>query len=313
MGYNDNSRYDDGDYPRGVRKSFIGGALIIAFVLIAIIVGFFMFTTKVKPGYAGVVYNQDGGIEHNALGQGRHILMPWKHVIEYPVSTEVAYYTHDAHEGRKTDDSITIGTKDGKTMKVDAQITYHFEKDGLTQIFNDFKGADSESIEYGYMRQNFQRIANDISSRYSMMDIAGEKKSEFNDKLLIATRDFLAEKHIAVEQAGLGKVEPDEATKAAIQAVANAQYAQKQAEYEKNAAVAQAEKQKAIATGNADAMKIDADAKAYSNQKLQQSISKELIEYEYAKAFHDNIKGMPNTLILGSGANGMMLNIAGAK
>jgi len=292
-----------------VRGGFIAGSVGIALGLILVIICFFMFTTKVQPGYAGIIYNQDGGIEPVALGQGRHVVMPWKHVIEYPVSTEVAYYNAGEHEGKKTNDSIVIGTKDGKTMTVDAQITYHFEKDGLSNIFNDFKGATSTDIEYGYMRQNFQRIANDISSRYSMMDIAGEKKAEFNDKLLLATREFLAQKYINVEQAGLGKVEPDEATKAAIQAVANAQYAQKQAEYEKQAAEAQAKTVVAKAQGAADAKRIEADAQAYANTKMTLSMTPELVQYQYAMAFRERWDGKMPQYQLGSGGN--MFSIGG--
>lgn len=43
-----------------------------------------------------------------------------------------------------------------------------------------------------------------------------------------------------IEQASLGKVEPDDATKEAIQSVANAQYKQRQAKYEKVEAEAEA-------------------------------------------------------------------------
>jgi prohibitin 1 len=306
MGYNENSRYSENKEgsPIPVRKAFLTGSVLIALGLILAIICFFMFSTKVHPGYAGIVYNQNGGIEPIVLSQGRHIVWPTQHVIEYPVSTEVAYYTSSEHGGRKTDESLIIGTRDGKTMKVDAQVTYHMEKDGLPHIFNTFKGANSESIEYGYMRQNYQRIVNDLSSQYTMMDIVGEKKAEFNSKLFILVRDFFAENYITVEQSGLGKVEPDEATKAAIQAVANAQYAEKQAQYEKQVAIAQAQKQVEQARGYADSRKIEADATAYVNAKVQQSMTKELVELEWIKKWN----GVLPQYQLGSG-QGMMLNM----
>lgn len=261
---------------------------IIALVLVGAVLVFGAIfgikgTYRVDPGHAGLVYDMRGGLEDKVLGQGYHWAGVFSSVIQYPISTEVAYYTAGAHEGRKSDDSIVIGTRDGKTMKVDAQITYHMDADGLPHIFNKFKGSNSESIEYGYMRQNFQRIANDISSQYTMMDIVGDKKAEFNDKVFKAVYAFFAEDKITVEQAGLGKVEPDDATKAAIQAVANAQYAERQAMYEKAAATAQAQKAVEVAKGNADAKKIEADAEAYRMQKLAQSTDARIVELEWVK------------------------------
>ena len=80
-------------------------------------------TYMISAGHAGVVFNKmDGGIQQETLDQGWHVVAPWKRVTEYPVSTELAYYIDGTHEDRKdVDDSIVIGTKDGKTIKVDAQ------------------------------------------------------------------------------------------------------------------------------------------------------------------------------------------------
>ena len=258
--------------------NYVVGGIKWAALLIAILVGFNMCTAKITQGNVGVVYNVNGGVEDKVLEQGWHLVTPWEKVTEYPVSTEIAYFTNGEHEGRKSDDSIVIGTRDGKAMRVDAQISYHMDPAKLPHVFNKFRGQDTTVIEYGYMRQNTQRIVNDLSAQYTMMDIVGEKKPDFNAKVAKALIDFFDDDGIVVEQAGLGKVEPDSATAAAIQAVANAQYMQRQMEYEKNAAVAQADKQKAVAQGNADAKRIEADAQAYSNQKLQQTLTPELVQ-----------------------------------
>ena len=282
---------------------FTKGKLAIGLVLILVLILVYSVTHSVSPGHIGVVNNKmSGGIQETTLGQGWNLVAPWSSVTEYPISTEVAYYTGGSHEGRKTDDSIVIGTKDGKTMKVDAQVTYHMERKDLPHVYNKFKGADSESIEYGYMRQNFQRIANDLSSQYSMMDIVGEKKAEFNSRLFQLVSDFFDADGIYVEQAGLGKVEPDDATKQAIQAVANAQYAQRQAEYEKLAAEAEAKTKVAKAQGDADATRISADATAYVNTKLQQTVTQDIVALKWIEKWN----GQLPTTTFGSGQNFMV-------
>ena len=265
------------------KVSFIAGMIKWALLLLAVIIGIDLCTAKISQGNVGVVYNVNGGVEEKVLEQGWHIVAPWEKVTEYPISTEIAYFNNGEHEGRKTDDSIVIGTRDGKAMHVDVQISYHMDASKMAHVFNKFRGQQTSVIEYGYMRQNAQRIANDISSQYTMMDIVGEKKPEFNAKVAKALIDFFDDDGIVVEQAGLGKVEPDEATANAIQAVANAQYAQRQAEYEKQAAMAQAQTVVEQAKGQAEAKKIEADAQAYANQKLAQSTDDRVVSLKLAE------------------------------
>ena len=76
---------------------------------------------------------------------------------------------------------------------------------------------------------------------------------------------FFDQDGIIIEQASLGKVEPDSATKEAIQAVANAQYKQRQAEYEKIAAEAEAKKKVAV-------------AEAYYNAQVASSLTPEMVQ-----------------------------------
>ncbi len=277
-------------------------AVITGFVVV--IVALLIYTTSymIPAGHAGVIFDKlGGGVQEETIDQGWHVVLPWKKVTAYPISTEIAYYTTGEHEGRdKSDDSIVIGTKDGKTIKVDAQITYHMDKIQLPHVYNKFKGADDEAIEYGYMRQNFQRIANDISSHYSMMDIVGEKKDEFNQELYKAVAAFFDADGIYIEQASLGKVEPDDATKEAIQSVANAQYKQRQAEYEKVAAEAEAKTKVAKAQGDADAKKIQAEAEAYYNSQVAASLTPEMVQLEQVRKWDGKLptySGASNTLL----------------
>ena len=88
---------------------------------------------------------------------------------------------------------------------------------------------------------------------------------------------IIDEDGISIEQARLGKVEPDDATKQAMQNVADAQYKQRQAEYEKVAAEAEAEKKVAVAKGDAEAKRIQADAEAYYNQRISESTTENVV------------------------------------
>lgn len=261
---------------------FMGSVMIGAGVVV-LGIGFLTSITTVDPGYNGIIYNRNGGVEEETLGQGWHLVSPLKKVIRYPVSTETAYYNASEDEGRDSDDALVLGTKDGKTIKVDMQLFYHMEPESLGSIFTKFRGADAESIAYGYMRQNAQRIVNDISSKYSIVDLVGEGKPQFNQEVFKELQAFFEPEGIVIEQAGLGRIEPDEETKKQIQTVTDAQYREKQAQYEKEVAVAQAEKIKVEAQAKADAQKIEADAQAYYNQKITESTSPKAVQLEWIK------------------------------
>ena len=85
------------------------GILGIGIALLVAVGGLFLSTYKINPGYAGVVYNMDGGIESDVLGQGFHLVAPWRKVVEYPVSTETVYYTKSNDDGdAKRDNSINV-------------------------------------------------------------------------------------------------------------------------------------------------------------------------------------------------------------
>ena len=261
------------------------GILVIGLALIVGVVGAFLSTYRINPGYAGVVYNMDGGIEQEVLGQGFHMVAPWKKVVEYPVSTETVYYTKNADgddddrksDGRK-DSSINVNTKDGKQVNVSVTYSYHMDPENLSAVFVKFRGQPIEAIEAGYVKNEMYQAMNEVTSQYSLMDLVGDKRPEINEKILSKFRDSLSEFGIVIETFNLSDVVPDEATKDAIQKVVNAQNVLEQAKIEKQTAEVEAEKARVKAKGKADAAIIEADGQAQANAKLQQSLNDQILK-----------------------------------
>ena len=52
------------------------GTIGVGAGLLVIVIGLIFSTYKINPGYAGIVYNMDGGVESDVLGQGFHIVAP---------------------------------------------------------------------------------------------------------------------------------------------------------------------------------------------------------------------------------------------
>ena len=254
------------------------GIMGIGVAMLVVVIGLFLSTYKINPGYAGVVYNMDGGIESDVLGQGFHMVAPWRKVVEYPVSTETVYYTKNNDDGDdKKDNSINVNTKDGKQVNVSVTYSYHMDPENLSAVFVKFRGQKIEVIEAGYVKNEMYQAINEVTSQYSLMDLVGDKRPEINEKILNKFKVSLAEFGIIIETFNLSDVVPDEATKEAIQKVVNAQNVLEQAKIEKQTAEVEAEKARVKAKGAADAALIEAEGQAQANAKLQGSLTEQII------------------------------------
>jgi regulator of protease activity HflC (stomatin/prohibitin superfamily) len=264
-----------------VENKGIGLAGILVVMFITVVIGF-MCITRIGPGYAGVVYNMDGGIEDETLAQGFHMVVPWKHVSEYPISTETVYYTKNTVDGsdkddKKVDKSVNVNTKDGKQVNVSVTYAYHMDVEKLPAVYAKFRGQNIGSIQNGYMKNAMYEALNNITSQYSLMELVGDKRPEINQKIFEAFRNDLEEYGIVIETFNLSDVVPDEATATAIQNVVNAQNALQQAKIEKEQAEVEAEKARVTAKGKADAAIIEAEGQAQANAKLQESLTENVL------------------------------------
>lgn len=257
----------------------LAGILVIMGIALA---GMLMCVTRIGPGYAGVIYNMDGGIEDETLSQGFHVVAPWKHVSEYPISTETVYYTKNSVDGddkdKKTDKSVNVNTKDGKQVNVSVTYAYHMDVEKLPTVYAKFRGQDIKAIESGYMKNALYEALNNVTSQYSLMELVGDKRPEINQKIFETFRDDLSDYGIVIETFNLSDVVPDEATATAIQNVVNAQNALQQAKIEKQQAEVEAEKARVAAKGKADAALIEAEGQAKANEKLQQSLTSGVLQ-----------------------------------
>ena len=273
--------------------SKIVGSIGIGFVFIVLLIFGYSCTYKVDPGYAGVIYSMDGGIETETLGQGFHVVAPWKKVIEYPVSTETVYYTKNNDDGdEKKDNSINVNTKDGKQVNVSVTYAYHMDEVQLPSVFEKFRGQKSEVIEAGYMKNEMYQAINEITSQYSLMELVGDKRPQINEAILNKFRNSLEPYGIVIETFNLSDVVPDEQTKEAIQAVVNAQNALEKAKVEKEQAEVDAEKARVAAKGKADAELIEAEGTAAANAKLQESLTPLIVEQRKLDKWDGKLPGI---------------------
>ena len=182
----------------------------VAFIVVMLLV--YMCTYRIGPGFAGVIYNANGGVQEDTLSQGWHVVFPWQSVIEYPVSTETVSYSKGNGSKDSKDTSINVNTKDGKQVNVDVNYTYRMDQTLLPQIFTNFRGRKYTDIEDTIMKNAMYQAVNEVTSQYNLMELVSDKRPEVNNKIFSKYKDALAEDGIILETFNLSDIKPDDAT-----------------------------------------------------------------------------------------------------
>ena len=261
------------------------GVLLIGFIL------YKTCTVRIDPGYAGIQYSLNNGIKGEVLTQGMNFKSPFTKVTSYSIATTQGNLSKDRKEGSRDDDSFMIATSDGKTVEVDLEYSFHFDVDKLPETFTKFKGQDGEKIEQTFMRGKLKTYVNDVSSKFSVLDIYGEKRTELNAAILEYARGKFSEFGIIIDSINLSRIELDEQTAKAIQDKINKQQeleslkveAQKEEVEAEKLLVqkqAQADAKKIEAEAEAEAILIKAQAEAEANRLISESLTSELLQLE---------------------------------
>ncbi|MCY8228728.1 prohibitin family protein [Bacillus spizizenii] len=240
----------------------IAGAVIVVGGILAA-----MSIEVIGQGHAGVVYNRSHGIEEKPLGQGWQLVSPFERVTEYPISTETV-------AGHK----FNVQTKDGKPLTVQVSYDYRNELEKLPEIYDKFKGQDSETIQEGWLQTRLKKATLNVFSKYSVLEVF-QHQGEINAEIETEFKDLVEKTGFIVDSVTLSAPTPDKKTSNAIQAVVDAQQKLEQLKIEKEQAKAKAEKAKIESQGKAEAQKIEAEGTAKSNEIIKKSLTDELIEY----------------------------------
>lgn len=149
------------------------GAVVLVIILIVGLLLVCMCTEKIPAGYVGVVYNMNGGVDGEVLGQGWHIVAPTKKVTTYSIGIEQSYLTAEDKGDSPKDESFSIPTSDGKTVKVNLEFSYRFDEERVAETFTKFKGKSGEDIKDTFIKPkiaavDFARPDMDGMSRWAM-------------------------------------------------------------------------------------------------------------------------------------------------
>lgn len=272
-----------------MRKSGYIGAVVLLVLILGGLILTLMCTERVPTGYVGVVYNMNGGVDGEILGQGWHVISPTKKVTEYSIGLEQSYLTSEDKGDSPKDESFSIPTSDGKTVRVNLEFSYKFDEARVAETFTQFKGKSGEQIKDSFIKPKIVAWTQEVSANYPVTDIFGDKRTEINAELDVYLKGKFNKYGIVIDTVNFTDISVDDETAAAIQKKVTAQQELELAQVEAETAKIQANKEREVAQiaaetavieaqAKADVMQIEAEAEAEANIKIASSLTPELIE-----------------------------------
>lgn len=270
------------------KKGFIG-AIVLAIIIFGGLILTLTCTERIPAGYVGVVYNMNGGVDGEVLTQGWHIVAPTKKVTTYSIGIEQSYLTAEDKGDSPKDESFSIPTSDGKTVRVNLEFSYRFDEDRVAQTFTMFKGKSGESIKDTFIKPKIVAWTQEVSANYPVTDIFGDKRTQINAELDTYLREKFDKYGIIIDTVNFTDISVDAETAAAIQKKVTAQQELELANIEAETAKINAQKDKEVAqiaaekavieaNAEADVVRIAAEAEAEANRVIAASLTDTLIE-----------------------------------
>ena len=271
-----------------MKRGLLGG-ISLALILFVGFICTITCLTKIPTGYVGVVYNMNGGVDGEVLRQGWHIVSPTKKVTTYSVGLEQSYLTSEDKGDSPKDESFSIPTSDGKTVRVNLEFSYKFDESRVSDTFTLFKGKKGEDIKDDFIKPKIVAWTQEVSANYPVTDIFGDKRTAINAELDTYLRDKFDQYGIIIDTVNFTDISVDPETAAAIQKKVTAQQELELANIEAQTAKIQAQKDKEVAqikaeqaiikaNADAEALRIASQAEADANREVAASLTTQLIE-----------------------------------
>lgn len=265
------------------------GAIVFAILVVLVLVLTAACTERIPAGYVGVVYNMRNGVNDEVIDQGWHVVAPTKKVTHYSVSVEQSYLTAADEGDSPKDESFTVPTSDGKSVRVSLEFSYYFDREQVADTFVRFKGKNGTDVKNEFIKPKVKAWTQEVTAKYPVTDIFGDKRTAINLELDVHLREKFKPYGIVIDTVNFTEITVDEETAAAIQKKVNAQQELELAGIEAETARVQANKDKEVASiraeqaiitaqAQAETVLIAAQAEAEANKQIAASLTPELIE-----------------------------------
>lgn len=245
------------------------GQLELAFpalVFIAIIVVIFaMLCIAIVPaGHVGV-RDTFGQVDNDVYQPGIYFKAPWTGVINMTVQTQLYSAEADA------------ASKDLQDAKTSVGVNYHLDAAKVVQIYKTIKGANYEGV---IIVPAVQESVKASTAQYNVDELITQRP-KVKDNIDNVLKDRFAQYGIILETTSITDFTFSPDFSSAIEKKQVAQQSAQEANYKLQQVQVEAQQKVAQATGEADAIKVTAEAQAYQLQQISDKLTKNPLLVQY--------------------------------
>lgn len=263
---------------------------VIALVVALVLIGISCFSS-VPTGYTGIL-TTFGRVENETMEAGFHLKAPWQSIVKMNNQEQRKSFTLEAF------------SSDIQQVNVSGSINYNIDKTTAMTLYREVGTAYSDTLIIPRLYENTKAIF----SHYKAEELISNRDAlsdEIRDKMI----DDLKSYGVNVLSISIEDVDFTDAFTTAVEAKQVASQNKLKAETEQEQqtmeARAAAERRKIEAEAQAEVERINADAEAYriktqseaeaeANKKIAESLSEQLIEYNYANSWNGQL---PSTFV----------------
>lgn len=233
---------------------------------------------SVPPGHVGIIFDRGRGVLEKELPEGLHLKIPfWQ--VSYLMDGRTQEYTMSVSPGEGavySDDSMTAPTSDGQTVKVDATVLFHIDRDNASILFKEVGPDYIQKIVRTIARSQIRAVI----ANYSAIDVYALKREEAEQKINDVITDLFADKNIVLERVLLRHIAFSQEYATAIEDKQVAQQRIQKAEFQRQEAEKLKEKKIIEAQADAEAIRL-------KGESLQRN--PEVIQFEFVQKMADDI------------------------
>jgi regulator of protease activity HflC (stomatin/prohibitin superfamily) len=256
------------------------GLLAIVFTMLFSSCGY----ERIDAGHVGIkvnLYGNDKGVDAVTEVTGAVWFNPIRtQIYETPTFVQNAIWTADDREGSDDNEQFLLTTKDGMEVGLDVSLNYLVPAENAVKIFKKYRKPLKEvasTVLRNYTRDGYNEAASQFTAeeiyadRMSFESLADEKVTA-----ILEGEGFVVEKIVLVSSIRL-----PEAIKKSIENKVQAKQIALMKESELQQTTADANKKIEQARGEAESMKITADAERYSYEQKQRALTKLLVQQQF--------------------------------
>lgn len=228
------------------------------------------------------------------MPSGIEITAPWTQIHELSTRIQELSMLRAADEGDKAkDDSITVIAPGGGSMKVDLTVRYAIEPGAAGDLFR--QAGTMDLIKERFVRPDAREVARNVFSGFTAEEGYSIERARIAEEIFTELKSRLERRGIIIDSINVRDVEPEAQVLQAINSILQARNEALRAQEEQTRLITEAETRREVASrdaeasvlaaqGQADSVRITAEAEADANAAIAASLTADLIELQITQA-----------------------------